>query len=121
MYKKQFLLSYLLVILSVINLYGSNAFNNDATYYLDGIDDLKPVGMHPQTDDLDVAITNNPLITAVLLGNFTQVKKMLESKNYRYSDKEIADALYYATVKDFDSITRLLSNYATTNNIKGLN
>lgn len=107
-------------ILSITNLYSSNAFNNDRTYYLDGADDLKPVGMHQQKDDLDVVITDNPLIIAAKLGNFTQVKKLLENKNYRYSDKEIANALYYATVQDFDTITQLLSNYATTNNIKAL-
>lgn len=114
------ILCLLFEILFVTHLYSSNAFNNDSTYYLDKPDDETPVGTHPQKDDLDVVITNNRLIIAAKLGNFTQVKKLLQNKNYKYSDQEIAAALYYATVKNFDTITRLLSDYATTNNITAL-
>lgn len=93
----------------------SNAFNNDATYYLDRQDDLSPVGNHAQKDDLDVTITSNLLLQAVKDNNYSRVKKLLSDKKNIYSDSDIAQALYYATVNDFDNITELLSKYATTN------
>lgn len=99
-------------------LQGSNAFNNDANYYLDRVDDLKPVGMHPQIDDLDVTATENLLIQSVLDGNSIAVEKILSNKKYIFSDKQVAQAIYYATSKDLHHITKLLANYANTNNLK---
>ena len=103
------LLMSLACIASTYGIQASNAFNNDATYYLDQVDDLKPVGMHPQKDDLDVSVTQSPLIQAVLNNQIGKVRQLL--KNTNFSDQDIADALYYAKIKNFTKIVKLLSTY----------
>lgn len=94
-------------------LQASNAYNNDATYYLTGFnDDNSPIGTHAQKDDLDVSIAQSLLVQAVLDGNFNKVKNLLHTKNNRFSSNELADALYYSTAKKYIRITDLLSEYA---------
>lgn len=95
----------------------SNAFDNEYTYYLTGIDDQSPIGTHLQKDDLDVINMQSILIKAVNAHDLNRVKNLLVHSNYMFSDKELEQAFYNAQQQGYKDIAELLIQYIKNRNL----